>query len=178
VRTVYCYDWNRQLQQPRDVYTEDEARARHDAGQLYSQLTFDDNDVLRRKVRLRLEAQSARVDHRDERGRTTLSYGFYGIEDGRIFLNEVFISAYADDGAKAFATTSYRFSRDGTLVINEGLPGQGTPARNRRTKLKDLSILWEPVPAFGDYESIARVEREMPGANGSVRHDAGAPRSD
>lgn len=176
---VYAYDWNDVLIRPmidhdaidrgdqRQAYTEEEARDRHQRGELYSHLTLDDDGGLRRKVQIkRGDGGYAHVVHYDPQGRVVVDNTFSGSDDGRLFLSTAHWQHFPDAQAEApDRFQQVKFTRDGGMEISYREPGmpalERLRARNPLTS-EQMEALWEPVPEFGDYESIARVERDLP----------------
>lgn len=162
---VYCEDWDRERRAPRAELTVEEARGRYDAGALVTELTFDGDDrnsPWRRKVQLHLATDYAYVDHRDDLGRSTLTHSFVREPNSRLFLWKVVVQRFVGDDPDPVARSRYVFFPDGQLRLTES--SRDYADQSFRTTLDDVSMLWEPVPEFGDFAGLAQVERGLPGA--------------
>jgi hypothetical protein len=159
VQVSYCERWNYARGRPLGPLTEEQARARHDAGELYTAVLGDPErpDAI---VEVRLDSGYVRVAWLDDRGLETMAYTFAGErKEGRLFLQEVRLAQHDDDREVMFVDAT-RFHPDGRwtaaktdLASGETLTAEGTT---------DVEANWEPVPPFGDYASAARVERYQP----------------
>ena len=79
-----------------------------------------------------------------------------GDGDDRLFLERATWRTYGDDGEVA-AGESYFFDRNGTVHLER--KDYVRREAERGEKQDDVSGNWEPVPEFGEFESIARPER-------------------
>lgn len=161
MKQVFCYEWNDILHRPRDVYSPEEARRRHQDGLLYTELLVDDRSVWRRAVQIRLETKYAYVSRQDDLGRSMRHHTFRRQPDGRLFLNKVQVVGYDGDETANVAIGTYRFDPDGTVRIQHAHDSWPTPLE-RTDRIEDTSALWEPVPEFGAYDSLARIDRGIP----------------
>jgi hypothetical protein len=153
---TYAERWSDAAGGPVDELGEDEARRRHESGELYVAVLGGDERP-RAYVEARLEKGFVGVHFLDEDGRNTVTYVF-GREDDdeRMFLQRATWRDFAADGEVARGE-SYTFKRDGTIYVES--KDYVTREASRGEKKDDVSSNWEPVPAFGEYDSIARLER-------------------
>jgi hypothetical protein len=133
-----------------------EARRRHDVGELYT-VILGDPESADAYLEVRLEVGFVGVHFLDEDGRGYVTYLFAKQDgDDRLFLNQASRREFDEDGNVRRGQVYY-FERDGTIHFEE------KDYEKREAKLgekrDDVSGNWEPVPAFGRYESIARLER-------------------
>lgn len=98
----------------------------------------------------------------DERGRAYLKHWFEPV-DGQLFLTQAVLYTFrADDEVgspgRAPVVDTFNWKPDGS--VKHRLRDVNEPRGTRVTQAKeDVSMLWEPVPAFGDWDSITRLER-------------------
>ena len=156
VTVSYCYQWNDLTRQPRDPYDEPTARERHARGELYTVLLGDPASP-HTVVEMRLEAGWVGVHFLDSKLRRWSSYSF-GLDDSK---HELFLKQYrrADfDGAGVQTGTEIiTFTPSGLLTVRK--VDQKTKMVDQHRVQADVSKNWEPVPAFGQYDSIARFDR-------------------
>lgn len=156
VTVTYCERWNNKQKQPIFPMSEDEARARHDAGQLYTVVLGDwSSPVL---VELFLKDKYVGVRWLEQHGKDALRYAFRLQDDGRLFLSEVAFNT-VDDNGKVVESESTLIKPDGTVQVSLFNNVDRTVKAGEPTPGKDVAAMWEDVPAFGNYESIARRER-------------------
>ncbi len=91
----------------------------------------------------------------DDQLRRQVTYVFSSPDGGKLFLKEYQRFEFADDGSKKSSERT-TFQKDGLLKVTEvDLVAKTTYEYN---VMADMSDNWEPIPAFGDYASIARFE--------------------
>ncbi len=152
---TYCYEWNQVLSEPIRPFGEVEARRRHDAGELYTAISWVDGrpDAY---VEVRFETAYVGCTFFDEQLRFVLMYSFDRISVDRMFLVEA-RDLNPDDHSKHVIT---EFEVDGTmtrkLASNDFVEVADTPLDG-----EELEALYEPVPHFGQYESLLRRERDL-----------------
>jgi hypothetical protein len=152
---AYCYDWNSLLKAPRDPYDERTANDRHDRGELYTAL-LGGASAPHTVVQVRLETGAVLVNFLDHELRFYMLYSFGQPEGSRLFLSEYRSSRFDEQGQKISSDIIY-FKKDGLLTVLEtDLTTRMTDQYNVET---DVSANWEPIPTFGDYESITRFDR-------------------
>jgi hypothetical protein len=137
----------------------EEARRRHESGQLYVAVIAGEERVLA-YLEVRLEAGFVGVHVVDERLRDGLVYLFARNPDSDddLFLEQVQRNEYVDSGDELARSETYLFSKDGSVKVEKA--DFATREVERYELRADVSSNWEPVPEFGRYESITRVERD------------------
>ena len=135
---------------------EDEARRRHETGDLYT-VILGDPESADAYLEVRLEAGFVGVYFLDDDGRNHLTY-LFGKQDGedRLFLEQAIWREF-DETGKPRRGQAFHFKRDGTVYLRE--KDYEKREATRGEKQDDVSGNWEPVPEFGHYESIARFAR-------------------
>jgi hypothetical protein len=152
---TYCDGWFHFYKRPGEIWPVERAKRAHDNGELYTVVVgdLDDPECF---VDVRLELGYVGVSFFDSRMRVYVSYDFEKQADGRLFLFAAATREYSDDSENPSLVTFYRFSPDGRILIRrEYSDGRAETAQT----VKDVSGNWEPVPSFGDYEGVTRVER-------------------
>lgn len=159
---VYGERWNNLLEEPIEPFGESEARRRHEAGNLYTAIRegLDKNKIL---VEVRLERAYVGVRFLDELARDETVFSFRKIE-GRLFLREVISYEYGDSKkrgghAEPVVIESFTFTPDGKMrrEIDDSRQAQINATDYNSV---DVSDHWEPIPSFGEYDSIIRRDRD------------------
>ncbi|MGW5052725.1 hypothetical protein [Actinokineospora sp. NPDC004072] len=161
----YCFKWNYADSAPGEPLTEDEARVRDAAGDEYTAImpprTGAKSPTLVTVVR---KTGVFVVTFLDAPGRKSTEYTFMRKTGESLFLARVHLWKYPDEqaglrlsDASSHETVTYR--EDGyvkRLIRNKVDRVQET------VEYTDVPVdaNWEPVPAFGDYRSIARYDRD------------------
>lgn len=158
---TYADSWHYRRRRPLRPVDEDEARARHERGAVYTAVLTGEDGRPTAFVQLQEASGHASVTFLDERGRTYLVYSFRRPEGAdRLFLDRSSHVTYREGGERddevAQEVTS-QYDPDGHVrdVVKDHL----AQTAQEREQVEDVTRNWEPVPAFGDYASIARVER-------------------
>ncbi|MCA1691748.1 MAG: hypothetical protein LC733_05935 [Actinobacteria bacterium] len=153
----YSRRWNDVRKKPMQPIQEDEARRMHEAGQPYVAYVHGVDARRDAVVEVALFSPTVVVYFLDERGKRTIHYAFRSDGQGGLFLDEFGWRNYAHDGQITLSEI-HRFSEDGSVSV-----ARTNATTDRETtweeKLEDTALLLEPIPAFGDYESITRFER-------------------
>jgi hypothetical protein len=151
----YCERWNRRTMGPIYPLSETEARARHEAGRLYTAVMS--GEEFPTLVEVYLLDGYVGVKFLESHGRPALAYVFR-MQDDRLFLHQVDV-ATVNEAGKVVAAETTVISPDGTVEIQRFDNVAGTMTSSGPATGTDVSHLWEDVPAFSDYASIARRER-------------------
>jgi hypothetical protein len=161
----YCFKWNYADNAPGEPLTEAEARVKHEAGEEYSAV-----------MPPRSGAQSPTlvtpvwktgvvvVTFLDNPGRKATEYTFMKKTEESLFLARAHMWTYPNDEpglrlADAISHETVHYREDGyvkRVIKNKVDRAQET------IEYTDVPIAdnWEPIPAFGDYRSLARFERD------------------
>lgn len=157
----YAEKWSRSYREVLKPLTEAQARARHDTlGALYTVLL---GDPQRPQAFIEIvSGDSIQVEFMDERLRTHAYYQFVRQPDGRLFMSSAAFSEFDGENRRPHHSCRFSFKPNGHTMSFEtdfaNSPDQETVIEKRM----DVSLNWEPYPTFGDYESIARFERDKP----------------
>lgn len=158
---TYCEKWNSLKESPMGPLAPGAARARHGSGQLYNAIGYPQGSSLPAlRVGLRLETGYAAVTFMDEYGRDTLAYVFTLI-NGSLFLEAATTYSYGNSTerggyADAVYMETYEMTPDG--IMHQAIESNGQETRESRQGI-DMASNWEPIPQFGDYNSLIRRER-------------------
>jgi len=152
----YADRWLSRRGKPGRAIDVDEARRRHETGELYT-VVLGDQERPTSYLDVRLEAGFVGVHFFDDAGRPYLTYHFARDPNSGddLFLEQVSYREY--EGEEVVRGDAYYFKPDGT-VVKEHKDYVRRDADRGETR-DDVSSNWEPVPEFGSYESIARLER-------------------
>ena len=155
---AYGIRWNGHLGRLGEVISEEEARRHHEKGELYCALLGDPEQPYA-VVELRLEVPFVGVRFLDEERRTYLDYSFGHYDGGPenvLFLRQAIERKLGPDGKVSWGAM-HVFDPSGSVEVEEKDYATG---ESKRYKVEhDVSGNWERIPDFGDYDSIARLER-------------------
>jgi hypothetical protein len=155
VAITYCERWSGKQKAPIVPLIEDEARARHEHGELYTAVLGDHE--MPKLVEVSFNEGYIGVRWLEAHGKDVLRYAFRPQED-RWFLTEVSVNTVSAEGRVA-KSESTLFKPDGSAQLTIVDNANGVVEVRDPTTGNDLSALWEDTPEFGDYDSIARRER-------------------
>jgi hypothetical protein len=162
MQVSYCRRWNFMYSQPIDPLTEEQARKREQEGELFTAVLGDPTDPM---VLVEVQHGHVRVNFLDRFRRKSNSFDFRPQGDGTLFLHHITNWAYPDDEFRTLSGSSVIKSVEYELPDIAHLEIRDKPAdliTNQSYREVDLSTHWEPVPAFGDWLSIARYDRDKP----------------
>ena len=161
---TYCERWNDLLHAPINIIGADEAKRRHEAGELYS-VVLGDLKVPDAFIEVNWTHNYLGVWFLDEKCRRVLKYGFRRVSETQLFMNDIVRWDYPPEARGRFNDAllieSIHYEQDGTVR-------QTTKDKTVREivekTIKDvpLDINWEKVPQFGQWDSVARYDREPP----------------
>jgi hypothetical protein len=87
-----------------------------------------------------------------------LNYSFSELEPGLLFLKGAIYREYQNKTDKVVKAKISKFSPDGQLELEEN-----KLTENKYTNKKisvDVTINWDKIPEFSQYDSICRLERK------------------
>jgi hypothetical protein len=155
VTITYCERWNNKQKTPIFGMSEDEARARHSGGELYTAVLGDPETPT--VVEVFLNEGYVGVRWLEPHGKDAMRYAFRRNED-RLFLSEVAFNTVSAEG-KVVEAESTLIKPDGTVEVSVFDNVNRTVKTAEPTSGNDVSAMWEDIPQFGDYASITRRER-------------------
>lgn len=97
----------------------------------------------------------------DARSRVHVVYSFEEVDGNRVFLSRAAIFHYDGDGEEVARGKLLCFRGDGAVIEDEGDAGRAVTRREGRA---DVSSNYSPIPSFGRYGDVVRLERD------GVRH--------
>jgi hypothetical protein len=159
----YAEKWSRSYKEAIKPLTEAEARKRHEKkGALYTVLL---GDSARPSTIIEIVSlDSIQVEYYDESLRRVGYYQFVIQSNGQLFMVAAGFNQFDGDNRMPIWSRRLSFKPDGHVMSFEEDhvrdPGMETVVE----KTVDVSLNWEPYPAFGDYASIARIDRDKPAA--------------
>ncbi|MDQ3578992.1 MAG: hypothetical protein M3443_15655, partial [Actinomycetota bacterium] len=155
-----CEQWNGLLGKPLTPINENEARRRHETGELYTAVGNGSGQE-RILVQVRLENGYVGIKFLDDRGRDELIYNFR-VTDEKLFLRKIIAYTYDELGANErvpLIVESITYKPDGTCR-NKVDDLRVDHVTETDYDMVDVDVHWEPIPSFGDYDSIVRRERD------------------
>ena len=154
MKYFYTKGWFRAKKAALAVYTQDEAKVLHDNNQLYCVLV---GDIEKPTSFLEINHDFFGVSFLDEILRPKMDYQFTVQSNGKLFLSMAVYREYENSTDNVRKGTTYIFSTNGNLVIQEQSFPSGEVSESH--KIVDIKTNWEEVPEFGDYTSLLRQER-------------------
>ncbi len=159
----YCTQWSRHNNRPVDSLTEEQARAAHEEGKLYTVLV---GDRLHPYCFLEFTAfRSVGVEFLDTALRTYLDYSFQEKRRNELFISMSRRLEFPNDVDLADRATVLYFKTDGQLKIERfksNPDGIGSKLVDEESSLVDVTYNWERYPRFGDYAGLATRDRCSP----------------
>lgn len=159
----YAEKWSRSYKEAIKPLTEPEARKRHETkGALYTVLL---GDPVRPRAFIEIVTlKSVQVEFLDESLRTQGFYQFIPQPDGRLFMAMAAFNEFDGENKRPIWSRRFSFEVDGRAMSFETDHVRDPGIETVVEKTVDVSLNWEPYPAFGDYASIARFDRDKPAA--------------
>lgn len=99
------------------------------------------------------------VNFVDALGRIYLKYDFRRVEEDKLFLSLASHFEYTGDESKPRSSTLFAFQVSGSTLIERRDLASGEVHEKSITASTEPN--WEPFPAFGDYASLCRVDRNL-----------------
>lgn len=163
-RVTYCERWNGTLHKPIGVMSMDEARQRNDAGELYS-VALGDPTHPDAFIEINWTLNYLGVWFFDEKCRRVLKYVFERVNDDQMFMTELGTWEYPPEAGSGLNEASFietvLYSQDGTVRHREK-DKRASEVRTKDIRDVPVDINWETVPEFGQWDSVARHDREPP----------------
>jgi hypothetical protein len=162
-------DWLSAYGEPAgEPYSADEARARYSAGERVTVLVGDP-DKPEQYALIQLGGRSIEVVWLDALLRPTLTY-VYAVKQtddwpqDTLLLEQVHVNEYDNDiplpDAEAFYNELYTFHPDGKFFGMRKPRGQEMLETQGQMTDEQFALQCEPVPAFGEWDSVLRHDRE------------------
>lgn len=163
MNTSYCEGWFRARKVASKPLSEEQARQRHaKKGALYTALL---GDPVRPHTFVEIvSGDSIQVEFLDEQLRSHSAYQFVIQPDGRLFMVMAVFRMFQGDGTRLQSAHRLNFAPDGSVTSVETDYVNNPDEETVIEKTMDVSLNWELYPAFGDYASIARFDRDKPPA--------------
>lgn len=163
VETItYCERWNNKLMRPIEPLTAEEAQRRDQAKELYT-VVVGDPAAPRCYVEIAWENNHVGVWFLDEVLRRSAHLSFTRLDDTMMFLDAMVLWHYPRRAGRSLEDAS---SIEKVVYKTDGyVRRKKIDVRKRKETIEEftdvpLDINWEPVPVFGDYRSVTRVDRE------------------
>lgn len=151
---IFGKSWFRAKKRLTELWDEKKAKLAHEERKPYVALIEKS-----RQIFCFIEANNdyIGVGFLDSAVREFLSYQFQEVEPGRLFLSMATHREFDGATDRVKCGTTYYFKPDGCVTVES----EDVVTRQVITKKKmvDVTNNWEPYPNFGDYQSLARIER-------------------
>lgn len=148
---IYSEGWSNIRKKPHNIISREEALRKGENGESFFAEIFDD-DILIRVISINKDYYSVRFY--DENQMLYLIYQFTLINE-KLFLTGAYYYEY-EEGEK-IGHTIFSFKDDGKMLCEK--MNYKSNETEEREGIVDVSVNWEDIPEFGDYESIIRTER-------------------
>jgi hypothetical protein len=157
---AYASGWNHAYHEPKAPLSEAEARDRHERGERYAVL-IGGREHPTVAVDVELAEDSIDVYFLQADGYATCRYTFVRDKAGDPFwLQQAYLATW--DGGRQVTFDKTVIHPDGRMYAERGVVGATdmdvTETVLSQPKLDEAGLI-EPEPGFGDYRSIARLER-------------------
>jgi len=150
----FCKSWFRAKKCPTEMWCEEQAKAAHEDGKLYTVLV---GSIEQPHCFLEVTRRAVGVSFLDQLLRESLSYDFQEVEPGKLFLTMATYREFEGDTGKVESGASYIFGRDGAVTLRREF---FNPQRlETSASSADVAANYSPKPEFGRYEDLIRVER-------------------
>jgi hypothetical protein len=159
---TYCERWSVKLGRPARRLSVEEARARDAAGRPWYTVVLGEVTRPECFVEVAWENTHLGVWFLDEECRPWLHHSFTRVDERRLFLDAVVRWEYPPgagrrpSAAQRVETLTYRQNGAVHQEIEDAGTGELTVCDYTGVP---VDVHWEPVPAFGDYRSVARLDR-------------------
>lgn len=146
--------WFRAKKRVTELWDKQEAKIAHEQRRPYVAVLEKSGQIF-----CYIEANSGYigVGFLDSAVREFLSYQFQEVEPGRLFLTMATHREFDGGTDRVKCGTTYYFKPDGCVSV-EAEDFEANQLTTTKTTV-DVSNNWEDYPNFGDYQSLARVER-------------------
>lgn len=163
MKATYCEVWSDELRSPTDVTTEGGARERAARGESFC-VVLGDTASPQAVLEVVPENKFIDVSFVDEGGRTHTALGFTDMGGGKFFLSDLVMWSYkpgAENMSGAHRIETLEFRPDGYLKRTIDDDSVDHVEVMEYTDVP-VDLNWEPEPEFGEWESIARLDRDVP----------------
>ena len=162
----FCRLWSYGYYEPRDPISREEAQAifnRETIGEGFVVMVGDPNQpsVLLDYIVDANGKKGYKIRYLDDKLRTWLLYSFRQIKDERLFLDGSGEGTYSGDRKEADEDLGEIYTEDGLIRYSRKRSGEDF-RDTWKDQLTTLKYHYEPLPAFGEYDSILRLERDRP----------------
>jgi hypothetical protein len=161
LRVTYCELWSDQTRAPIGEMGEGAARKLDSQGKRYS-VVIGDPASPDTEVTVHWQKSYLAVSFIDEQGRTHVQYVFTKVDEKRLFLSEVTIWTYPDGARFKFEANRI----ENILIKPDGYSRKRIDDKSSNnievSESTDVPVdsNWEPVPVFGEWDSVIRYERD------------------
>lgn len=154
MKIVYCKKWSLFRKQPHDIITQQQARSRHEKGEPYTVVIYNSNsDSVRYVVDINLRFITVRFFN--EEFENYLLYSFLKI-DNKLFLNTAYYYRFQNN--QEIEHLYFNFKENGDMVT-EKKDYLNNIVEETEAKV-DVSVNWEAIPQFGEYQNLLKEERK------------------
>ncbi len=159
---AFCRRWNTITATPIDPLTPAQAE-RMDRAKRWYTVVVGEPAAPRCYVEVAWENEHVGVWFLDEGLRQSVHYSFTRLDETMMFLDAVILWCYPRRAGRSFDDAS---RIEAVEYTTDGLVRRTTTnVRRGKDEVEDVSDVplgsnWEPVPAFGDYRSVTRLDRE------------------
>lgn len=154
MKTTYSLGWFRAEKRPLALLSVEAARQAHASGKPYTAI-IGEVESPTCFIDFHLEKGDVGVSFLNSERRIFLEYQFRVIDGAQMFLD--LVTERALDKIGRPVASFHRFFPDGRMITATSDNGGEKLVETEAVAKVDDN--WEPVPGFGDYSSLARIER-------------------
>jgi hypothetical protein len=153
---TFCSGWFRAKKHPITVWKAQMAADAHERGEPYTVVLGDPPSCF---IEVVGKNRYVGVGFLDTHLREFLSYRFQEKEPGRLFLTMATHRNFDAENDHVREGTTYYFEPNGKVIIER--VDFKTRVKERSETSSNVEHNWEPMPGFGDYEGVSRIERDV-----------------
>lgn len=160
MQVTYCELWSAHLRAPVGQMSEQTARKLDSQGKPYN-VVIGDPSAPDSEVQVRWKNAYLSVSFIDDAGRTHAKYDFRKTDEQRLFLSEVTVWTYPEGArlkSEAARVEDILFKPNG---YSRKRVNDSSSDNIEISEYTDISMdsNWEPIPQFGEWDSVIRYER-------------------
>jgi hypothetical protein len=156
MKIFFANGWSIADKRVREIWSVEQAEAAHASRQKYTVIA---GDISKPFAFIRFYGKGAGVSFLDDLLRVCVVYSFDELEPERLFLTMATTRKFDGATDKVVSGDNYMFRPGEPVVIWEDDVVRRTRKESKR--IADSALNWEKYPAFGQYDSLLRFNRDI-----------------